>query len=184
MSIVVPCTCIASAQRVVEYIKWKNEVWGAVTYSAFRLVWDLVYSYIHFLLWKISADTVPCFLNISGVFSCFADESRLKIYQIVKWWPQEKYGKGWEKKKTDAPCLSFLYVLALLMKLELLQGTYGFEKKWFSSACCVSQSKTKLMAEASASVHLTVIILFTFPGNLKSLNCFIFCWSLLRNVLS
>lgn len=107
MSIVVPCTCIASAQRVVEYIKWKNEVWGAVTDSEFRLVWDLVYSYIHFLLWKISADTVPCFLNISGVFSCFADESRLKIYQIVKWWPQEKYGKGitvlWEKVQVYTP---------------------------------------------------------------------------------
>ena len=36
------------------------------------------------------------------------------------------------------------------------------------------RSKTKLMAEASASVHLTVIILFTFPENTESLNCFIF----------
>jgi len=107
MSTMVPCTCIVSAQRVVEYIKWKNEVWGAVTYSEFRLVWDLVYSYIYFLLWKISTDTIPCFLNISGVFSCFADESRLKIYQIVKWWSQEKYGKGitvlWEKVKVCTP---------------------------------------------------------------------------------
>lgn len=37
------------------------------------------------------------------------------------------------------------------------------------------RSKTELMAEASASGHLTAIILFTFPENTESLNCFIFC---------
>lgn len=66
MSTMVPCTYIMSAQRVVEYIKWKNEVWGAATYSKLGLVWDLVYPYIYFLHWEFSADAVPCFLNISG----------------------------------------------------------------------------------------------------------------------
>lgn len=46
------------------------------------------------------------------------------------------------------------------------------------------RSKTKLMAEVRASVHLTDIILFTFPENTESLNCFIFCCSLLRNVFT
>lgn len=46
------------------------------------------------------------------------------------------------------------------------------------------RSKTKLMAEVRASVHLTDIILFTFPENMESLNCFIFCWSLLKNMFT
>lgn len=36
------------------------------------------------------------------------------------------------------------------------------------------RSKTKVMVEVSASVHLTVIILFTLPENTEPLNCFLF----------
>lgn len=36
------------------------------------------------------------------------------------------------------------------------------------------RSETTLMAGVSASVHLTVIILFTLPGNTESLNSLIF----------
>lgn len=32
-------------------------------------------------------------------------------------------------KKASALCLSFSYILALLMELALLQGMYGFENK-------------------------------------------------------
>lgn len=34
-----------------------------------------------------------------------------------------------EVKIPNALCLSFLYIPGLLMKLEWLQGMYGFEKK-------------------------------------------------------
>lgn len=77
---------------------------------------------------------------------------------------------------------------------------YTFLHCWWSLNCCREcmdlkrndsvvhvvflRSKTKLMAEVSASVHLTDIILFTFPENTESLNCFILCWSLLRNVFT
>lgn len=37
------------------------------------------------------------------------------------------------------------------------------------------RSKTKLKAEVSASVHLTVRILSAFPENAESLNGFSFC---------
>lgn len=37
---------------------------------------------------------------------------------------EEQYGK-----RASALCLSFSYIPALLMELELLQGMYGFEKK-------------------------------------------------------
>lgn len=77
---------------------------------------------------------------------------------------------------------------------------YTFLQCWWSLNCCRKcmdlkrndsvvhvvflRSKTKLMAKVSASVHLTVIILFTFPENTESLNCFLFCWSVLRNVFT
>lgn len=46
------------------------------------------------------------------------------------------------------------------------------------------RSTTEVMVEISASVHVTVIISFTFPDNTDSLMCFPFCWSLLRNVFA
>lgn len=77
---------------------------------------------------------------------------------------------------------------------------YTFLHHWWSWNCCREcmnlkrndsvvhvvflRSKTELMAEISASIHLTVTIPFTFPDNTESLICFIFCWSLLRNVFT
>lgn len=52
---------------------------------------------------------------------------------------EELYGK-----RASALCLSFSYIPALLMKLELLQGMYGFEKKWFSNARCVISQQNRV----------------------------------------
>lgn len=96
------------------------------------------------MIFSVSPFMILSCIENSVVFSF---SNWLKHPQL-KWFEKEPClpltGKQYErKKKTNALCLSFLYILALLMKLELLQGMYGFEKKWFSSSCCVSQKQNQ-----------------------------------------
>ena len=75
MPTMVPCTYMVSAQRVVEYMKWKNEVWGLAAYSELGVAWDLVYSCIYFLHLEISAGTI----HVSWTF---------QVYLLVLWMSQ------------------------------------------------------------------------------------------------
>lgn len=109
------------------------------------------------------------------------------MFSFCNWLKQPQL-KCFEKE----PCLPFIGKRYERKRKLMLFAChfYPFLHHWWSWNCCREciylkrndsvvhvvflRSKTKLMAEIRAPVHLTVIILFTFLETRESLNCFFF----------